>query len=390
MTDRRTVDTINDDQLSQLYDDLARAEEECRRYAEADSADAAAGSYAGRAETAEATVERVRAECDRLDAAVHANPTSSDFDGAYLAAIRHIRTALIHNDYAIAEPARWLHILFTSPDPTTANTSALAIRDHLAAEFPGVGMRISSNAVEAGSPPICELPHQTIAEEDVCEQGRVAGVAPELTAEEARDLVDELGTELYKAQDALAFVEECCVIADREQRAITTRDVRKWLKGAQCGRQLAADDGLVIDPAAPPLEFVTWAGPVVPRFTYRPVTPEMERAATERARQCAEQGERTAAWFARTGGVIGAPSCSPGVEETEPNNLAAAEATGLRTRVTALFEQWVKAGPPPLGVPTARWWDRRLVELGAAIHGAGEQSARTTAKNPPTSEEQQP
>ncbi|WP_019328838.1 hypothetical protein [Streptomyces sp. TOR3209] len=37
------------------------------------------------------------------------------------------------------------------------------------------------------------------------------------------------------------------------------------------------------------------------------------------------------------------------------------------TRVIALYEQWVKAGPPPLGTSTARWWDARLVELHNAI-----------------------
>lgn len=63
----------------------------------------------------------------------------------------------------------------------------------------------------------------------------------ELTADEARDLADELGIDLYRAQDALAFVGECCAIADREKRAVTTADVREWLKGARCGRQLAAD-----------------------------------------------------------------------------------------------------------------------------------------------------
>lgn len=36
-------------------------------------------------------------------------------------------------------------------------------------------------------------------------------------------------------------------------------------------------------------------------------------------------------------------------------------------RVTALYEQWVKAGPPPLGVPLARWWDKRLAELHTAL-----------------------
>lgn len=62
----------------------------------------------------------------------------------------------------------------------------------------------------------------------------------ELTADEARALADDLGLQLYRTQDALAFVVECCTIADREQRAITTAEVREWLKGAQCGRQLAA------------------------------------------------------------------------------------------------------------------------------------------------------
>ncbi|MFJ3507836.1 hypothetical protein [Streptomyces luteogriseus] len=37
------------------------------------------------------------------------------------------------------------------------------------------------------------------------------------------------------------------------------------------------------------------------------------------------------------------------------------------TRVIELYERWVKAGPPPLGVPIARWWDARLVELHDAI-----------------------
>ncbi|MFF7880998.1 hypothetical protein ACH40F_08030 [Streptomyces sp. NPDC020794] len=43
---------------------------------------------------AEQTVTRVRNECDRLEAAVRDNPTAPDFDGAYLTAIRHVRTAL--------------------------------------------------------------------------------------------------------------------------------------------------------------------------------------------------------------------------------------------------------------------------------------------------------
>lgn len=66
----------------------------------------------------------------------------------------------------------------------------------------------------------------------------------QLTADEARALVDDLSLQLYRAQDALDFVGECCDIADRQGRAITTANVRQWLKGAQCARQA----GLVISP----------------------------------------------------------------------------------------------------------------------------------------------
>lgn len=82
-----------------------------------------------------------------------------------------------------------------------------------------------------------------------------------------------------------------------------------------------------------------------PAFTYRAVTPEMEQAATERARQAAEDSETTTRVFAAL-------------------HRSAEDAV---TRVIDLYEQWVKAGPPPLGTLMARWWDRRLVELHNAI-----------------------
>ena len=48
------------------------------------------------------------------------------------------------------------------------------------------------------------------------------------------------------------------------------------------------------------------------------------------------------------------------------------------TRVIDLYERWVKAGPPPLGAPLARWWDMRLAELHTAIlNPATEQPAWT-------------
>lgn len=154
----------------------------------------------------------------------------------------------------------------------------------------------------------------------------------DLTAEEARDLADDLGLQLYRAQDALAFVAECCDIADREGRTITVADVREWLKGAQCGRQLAASNPVfVLDPNAPPLEFVTWSGP---HFTYRPVTPEIEAAATTRAVQAAADSEKTAAWFKETGGVLGAPAATEATDTpdmiTDPEWLRQQYAAALR------------------------------------------------------------
>jgi hypothetical protein len=55
------------------------------------------------------------------------------------------------------------------------------------------------------------------------------------------------------------------------------------------------------------------------------------------------------------------------------------------SRVIALYEQWVKAGPPPLGVLINRWWDMRLAELHRALTSPAEQPARTTPNNSPTS-----
>lgn len=52
------------------------------------------------------------------------------------------------------------------------------------------------------------------------------------------------------------------------------------------------------------------------------------------------------------------------------------------TRVIALYEQWVKAGPPPLGTPTSRWWDRRLAELHAAILPPTNQPEHHTGTTP--------
>lgn len=74
----------------------------------------------------------------------------------------------------------------------------------------------------------------------------------ELTAQEARDLAEDLGLQLYRARDALAFVAEMCDLADEhrgvrgEPATVTTARVRDWLRGAQCAREA----GLVLHPDA--------------------------------------------------------------------------------------------------------------------------------------------
>lgn len=74
----------------------------------------------------------------------------------------------------------------------------------------------------------------------------------------------------------------------------------------------------------------------------------------------------------------------------EPPCPAAAEATDRETttrvlaalhrsaeqdvsRAIALYERWVKAGPPPLGTSMSRWWDTRLAELHTALNPTKEQ-----------------
>ncbi|MFG3476442.1 hypothetical protein ACGF3K_14420 [Streptomyces sp. NPDC047980] len=67
----------------------------------------------------------------------------------------------------------------------------------------------------------------------------------ELTAEEARDLVD-MSLDLYRAQDAIEFVREMCALREKSQKAsagqgeVQTGEILDWLKGPQCGRQMLA------------------------------------------------------------------------------------------------------------------------------------------------------
>ena len=84
MTDHIPLDDMTSDDLDQLYNDLAHAQAEAAHYAEAESADVAAGSYAGRVEELQNTIDQVRALADE-------HPVTVD-------------TALLHQALAETEP----------------------------------------------------------------------------------------------------------------------------------------------------------------------------------------------------------------------------------------------------------------------------------------------
>lgn len=159
--------------------------------------------------------------------------------------IRRVREVLPFAEQVVAT---------SGPGPASA---VRAVIDWLVAALDGPTDTAADIPADKSGPAI---PNVQVGEGEVADN-ETDTEAPELTAEEARDLADDLGNQLYRAQDALDFVEECCVIAERTGRPITVADVRTWLKGAQCGRQLAAGPGFVIDPAAPPVHLVTWTGP---------------------------------------------------------------------------------------------------------------------------------
>lgn len=112
---RIPLDHLTSDQYDQLCDDLDRyrraADPELQQRLEAairalgksetelaqlraDIAACREQQWPQRLGQAEKALSRARAECDRIEAAVRANPQSPDFDGAYLAALGHILAAL--------------------------------------------------------------------------------------------------------------------------------------------------------------------------------------------------------------------------------------------------------------------------------------------------------
>lgn len=50
-----------------------------------------------------------------------------------------------------------------------------------------------------------------------------------------------------------------------------------------------------------------------------------------------------------------------------PAHRCESDAEQRLQRIAALRDQWLMAGPPPLGTPLARWWDKRLAELNTAL-----------------------
>lgn len=104
--------------------------------------------------------------------------------------------------------------------------------------------------------------------------------------------------ELERAEAAVARIRAAVHIADDQ-------DVTDWQRGyrACAERAIAALDQPAPIPAPAPSSWLA-AGtrdlsiPTQHAFTARPVDPETERAATDRAAQAAADSEKSAAWFA--------------------------------------------------------------------------------------------
>ncbi|KIF02224.1 hypothetical protein PL81_31135 [Streptomyces sp. RSD-27] len=83
------------DEREQRHADVSSAEQRAKQ-AEAELAENLGVIRALRRQRdeAEAALARVRAECDRIEAAVRANGPDPDLAGGYLACLRHVRAAL--------------------------------------------------------------------------------------------------------------------------------------------------------------------------------------------------------------------------------------------------------------------------------------------------------
>jgi len=114
---------------------------------------------------------------------------------------------------------------------------------------------------------------------------------------------------------------------------------------------------------------------------YQEVVGELNAANTTMARDLAALREVARGYCPECGRGDAAPTVTDWEQQRQHSDRAGADLN----RVTALYAQWVKAGPPPLGASMARWWDMRLAELHRALTGPAEQPARTTANNPATS-----
>lgn len=218
--------------LVKAQDDLAQARAEINRYANTDSADAAAGSYAMRAETAER---------ERDEARQHA------------AAIAAQRDRLRIRMNALAD--RWDHAL--AVDKSYARTLRAEIS---VAPFHGTSTAVQPYRADDGSrkwaarcwgTETCDgwlsLDHDTERWAEIARDRHIAEdhTAPDdadLTAEEARDLADQLSRDLYRAEDRLAFIAELLDAAEQDgTTTVETTRVRGWLDGPKCGMQLAAE-----------------------------------------------------------------------------------------------------------------------------------------------------
>ena len=118
------------------------------------------------------------------------------------------------------------------------------------------GKSAEQGALPAGTVVTCqdcegyrESYEQVLAGQPTAEQEQPAEADEELTREELQAMVDELGTDLYRAQDLIAFVREMCDAADADGSPVTTERVRGWLGYTGCGGVLVLPETTLRTPA---------------------------------------------------------------------------------------------------------------------------------------------
>lgn len=154
-----------------------------------------------------------------------------------------------------------------------------------------------------------------------------------------------------------------------KENAVTTTRYRKKPIPVEAHQLLGSEDGQT------GRDLAAWCGGTVSGAFAEPkvFVPTLEGDLVARAGDWIVKGHRGEFWPVK--GDIFAETYEPAAADTDESETTTRVFAALHrdaeetvTRAAVLYEQWVKAGPPPLGASMARWWDKRLAELRTALN----------------------